>query len=292
MTLQFSIALSAGMVAATLLPPVRRSIPRPVEVALWALLVFVCLIGVVSITDVRAREVTASAFWGVDQVINTLVGLLLMSALGWVADQRFAVASWGVLLCGADIVALALISSHRKSRAWQPRLRLGEWLEMPRPGAQVAQPVAVPYALDGPNRRLAAAMAVAGAALLAWSVNAAIWTRDVFAPRQARLFAHVAASGRAGSRTRLESLRETTAQLRYAAKAWYVAAGAPALQVVASRASDLRGSATELSTERMADIRVLLSAQSIGWYGSLRPRVTATEEEDRDGTRQTDRLAS
>ena len=43
---------------------------------LWLALVFVCVIGALSITNPQARELTSSAFWGVDQVINTLVALL------------------------------------------------------------------------------------------------------------------------------------------------------------------------------------------------------------------------
>jgi hypothetical protein len=42
----------------------------------------------------------------------------------------------------------------------------------------------------------------------------------------------------------------------------------------------------------VVDIHVLLSAQSIGWYGPLRPAATVPAEEDEDEEGQTDRLAS
>ena len=127
--LQFSIALFTGMVAATLVPPVRKSIPRPIEFVFWLALVVVCVIGVVSITNPRARELTASAFWGVDQVINTLVGLLGAGVLGWIVDHRFTIATGTVLVCALDILALAMVRSYRQARAWQPQVRLGEWMD-------------------------------------------------------------------------------------------------------------------------------------------------------------------
>ena len=224
MTLPFSIALSAGMVAATLVPPIRRLIPRPVEVLIWLIFAFVCVIGVMSITNPNARDLTTSAVWGVGQVINTFIGLLIAGAMGWVAEQRFVIATWLVLLCGADILALTLLRSHRKAQRWQPRVRLGEWMELPRL-APAMQRVDVPYALDGANRWLAAAMAVGAAALLTWLVNFLIWARDVLVPREARRLAHAAAASRVQSRAGLEALRDNAAQFHFAARSRYTAAG-------------------------------------------------------------------
>jgi hypothetical protein len=282
--LQFSIALFTGMVAATLVPPVRRSIPRPVEIGLWLALVIACLIGVISITNPHARELTTSAFWGVDQVINTLVGLFGAGILSWIADHRFTIATGLVLVFAIDCFVLAMVRSYRQARAWQPQVRLGEWMELPRL-APATEPVVVPYAVDELNRKWAAAFAVAGAALLAWLVNFSIWARDVLLPRQAERLAHATAAGRVESRARLESLRDTASQLVFAARSWYVAAGAPAVNGLAAKASD---------AGRMADIHVLLKAQSIGWYGPLRPAATVSteEEEEDDATGQADRLAS
>jgi hypothetical protein len=298
--LQFSIALFTGMVVATLVPPVRKSIPRPVEVVAWTALVVACVIGVISITSPNARELTASAAWGIDQVISTLVGLLGAGLVGLLFDNRFTVATVVVFVLGADILALAMVHSYRKSRGWQPQVRLMEWMELPRLTAPAPLPVVVPYAIDELNRKWAAAAAVAGAALFTWLVNFAIWSRDVLLPRQAERLAHAAAVGRVGSRAGLESLRDTASQLQFAARAWYTAAGAPAVNDLATKATAAvrtvrsgRGAeAPGLAPSQAVDIRVLLSAQSIGWYGPMRPAPTVREEEDEDASGQADRLAS
>ena len=294
------MALFTGIVAATLVPPVRKSIPRPVEILAWAVFVIGCVIGVISTTSPDARELTTSAAWGIDQVLTTLVGLLGAGFIGWLADNRFTVATIVVYVVGADILALALVRSRRKSRGWQPQVRLMEWMELPRLTAPAPQSVVAPNALDDLNRKWAAAAAVAGAALLTWLVNFAIWSRDVLLPRQAERMAHAAAVGRVGSRARLESLRDTASQLQFAARAWYTAAGAPAVNDLATKANAAvrtvrngRGAeAPGLAPIRAVDIRVLLSLQSIGWYGPMRPAPMVREGEDEDASGQAGRLAS
>src|SRR2546423_2081407 len=136
--LQFSIALFTGMVAATFVPPVRRSIPKLVEILLWAAFVSVCVLGVASITDPNARELSASAAWGADQIVNTMAGLLFGGFGGWVSEHRFSIASWLVIIAGADIFALMFLGSIRSAQPWQPRIRLREWMELP-----VAEPARV-----------------------------------------------------------------------------------------------------------------------------------------------------
>ena len=296
--LQFSIALFTGMVAATLVPPVRRVVPRPVEIVLWAVLVVVCVIGVMSITNPHARELTASAIWGVDQVLGTLAGLMGAGLLSSLADNRFTIATCAVVVCGVDVMALALLASYKKSLGWQPRVRLYEWMELPRVGAVSAQRAEVPYALDELNRKWAAAMAVAGASLLTWLINFSIWARDVLLPRQAERLARAATAGRVESRARLESLRDTASLLQLAARDWYAAAGAPAVNGLATKATDAvrtigrSADEAELGPGRMVDIRVLLGAQSLGWYGAMRPAPTVNAEEEEDDSQQTGRLAS
>jgi hypothetical protein len=161
--------------------------------------------------------------------------------------------------------------------------------------------VVVPYALDELNRKWAVAFAVAGAALLAWLVNFWIWARDAVLPRQAETLAHAAAAGRVVSRARLESLRDTASQLQYAARSWYTAAGAPAVNGLAAKATEAvraarsaQAQAAALEASRTADIHVLLSGQAIGWYGPLRPAAAVTDEEEEEGdaTGEGDRLAS
>ena len=303
MLLQFSIALFTGMVAATFIPPVRRSIPRPVEVILWVALVTVCAMGVVSITDPNARELSASAVWAADQVINTTVGLMFGGVGGWLSAHRFGLASWLVIVAGADIFALIFIGSWRNAQAWQPRVRLREWMELPVPAPAApararlvhADPVVVA------NRRLAAAAAVAGTTALAKTVDASIWLRSVLVPGGARRLAHAANVGRVESRARLEGLRETTAHLQFAARAWYAAAGEPAVNSLATRASGAVHTAraarrARLRAGQVIDIQALLNAQSIGWYGpfSALPAPPLEGGEDIDATepQRPDRLAS
>ena len=292
--LQFSIALFTGMVAATFVPQVRRSIPRVVEVFLWIALVTACMLGVLSVTDPEARELSASAVWAVDQVLNTLVGLLLGGIGVWIADHHFSIASWLVILAGADIFALMLIGSLRSARPWQPRVRLREWMELPIAAvAPARRPVVVADPVINLNRRLAAAGAVAGTAALTGVLDASIWFRDVMLPRQAQRLTQAAKSGRVESRARLESLREASAHLHYAARAWYVAAGKPAINGLVVKAQrELRP--VTLRPDQVVDIQALLSAQSIGWYGPLSIVPTSTNSGDHDVVepQQSDRLAS
>ncbi|MDQ2942894.1 MAG: hypothetical protein M3R21_04390 [Candidatus Dormibacteraeota bacterium] len=299
--LQFSIALCTGMVAATLVPPIRKSIPRPIEILMWFGLVVACVVGVLSIANPHARELTNSTFWGVDQVITTLVGLMGIGLLGWLGDIRFTIAPYLVFLCGADILALALVHSHRKSKGWQPRVRLREWMEMPRRVAPVPEPVVAPAALDHLNRRWAATTAVARTACLTWFVNHSVWAKQVLATRQAERLAQAAALGRVESRARLESLRDTASQPQFSARGWYTAAGAAAVSGIATRATEAvrtaksgqGAAAAERSSSRMVDDRVQLSAQSIGWYGPKPPApAVRAGEEDEDASAQSDRLAS
>ena len=288
------------MVAATLFPPVRKIVPRPMEMSLWIAFITVCVIGILSITEPRARELTTSAFWGIDQVITTLFGLISAGALTWVSDNRFTIGTATLLVCAADVLVLAVLASRRRRVGWQPRVRLGEWMELPRPAPVAAQPAVLPYLVGGLSRRAAAGLAVAGAGLLAWLVSLGIWARDVLVPRQVERLAHAAAMGTVGSRARLESLRDTASQMQFVARAWYAAAGAPAVNGIAARAAQGVRSVTsdngvetgEFGTARMADIHVLLSAQSIGWYGPMTQSPTATVEEEEDASGQSGRLAS
>jgi hypothetical protein len=292
--LQFSIALFTGMVAATFVPHVRRSIPKPVEILLWIGLASVCVVAVMSITDPNARELSTSAAWAADQIINTTVAILLGGVAAWISDHRFTIASWLAITAGVDIFALILIGSLRSARAWEPRVRLGEWMELPVAPAQahgLRQPVLADPLADV-NRRIAAAAAVAGAAMLAKLVDVSIWFRDVIVPREKERLTQAAAAGRFSSRARLESLRDATAHLQFAARAWYAAAGEPAVNELALRAR--RGLRPDrLRAGQIVDIQALLSAQSIGWYGPLSAGPTQSPG-DRDvaEAERSDRLAS
>jgi hypothetical protein len=297
--LQFLIALFTGMVAATFVPPVRRAIPRPVEILLWVAFVTVCVLGVASITDPNTRELSTSAVWGADQIINTTVGLVLGGVGGWVFDHRFSITSWLVIVAGIDILALMFLGSLRRSRQSQPRIRLREWMEIPIPAPEAVlgrrrQAAADPLA--GVNRRLAGWSAIAATAALAKVLDVSIWTRDVLVPRQAGRLAQAAAAGRVQSKARLETLRDATAHLQFAARSWYAAAGEPVINELASRTAraarrSLRPVA--LRPGEVIDIQALLSAQSIGWYGPLTAGpLPSPGELDAAESQSSDRLAS
>jgi hypothetical protein len=299
MLLQFSIALFTGMVASTFVPPVRRAIPRAIEVGLWVALATVCVLGVINVTDPNARELTTSAVWATDQLINNMVQGLVGGIVGAISASRYAIAVGVVVLAAAVFLALVLLRSHRKSRAWQPRVRLVEWMELPMPAPAPAP--AVSHGIGRVNRRAVGAMAVAGTTVLASLARSSVWTRNVLLPREAARFATAAHTGRVATRTRLESLRDTADQLQFAARAWYAAAGAPAVVGLTEKAAAVRraSAARRLvevaeSTGRVVDIKALLGAQSIGWYGPLTSTqpVRARDEEGEDVAQRPDSLAS
>jgi hypothetical protein len=302
--LQSSIALFTGMVAATFVPPIRKVIPRPVEVILWSALIGACAIGLMGITDESARNLTTSVFWATDKLISTVVGLLLSGIGGWISANRLAIATWLLSGAGAGLFALIVLRSVRARRARQPRVRLREWIEMPVAAPQrPARARAGSAPLVDINRRLAASSIVLGAAVLGRTVDLSIWIRNVMLPREARRLALAAQAGRVGSRARLESWRDATAHLEYAARAWYAAAGEPAVNGLAVKANGAVRSAraarrglrpAALRPGEVIDIQALLSAQSIGWYGPLSAGPTQPPRGEHGATEppQTDRLAS
>lgn len=293
--LQLSVALFTGMVAATLVPPVRRAIPQPIEILLWVGFVTVCVLGVASINDPNARELSTSVVWGADQIVNTTVGLLVGGIGTWISDHRFQITSWLVVIAGADIFALILLGSLRRGQPWQPRVLLGEWMEIPlsAPEPAVARrrdPLA------GANRRIAAWSAIAVTAVLAKMVDVSLWIREVTVPRQAGRLADAAKVSRARSQARLEGLRDATAHLEFAARSWYEAAGEPVINDLASRTA--RAARRSLKPMRLKageviDIQALLSAQSVGWYRPLTADpMLSPGEQDAAEAQPTDRLAS
>ena len=297
--LQFSIALFTGMVASTFIPPVRRSIPRYVEVGMWIGLVTVCVLGVLSVTDKNARELTSSAAWGADQIVNTTVGLLGAGVVAWISEHRFAIATTVVILAGLDILVLALLRSLHRSARYQPRVRLRDWMELP---LASHQPVAArTSAFEGLNRRVTAVLAFGVATGVRSLLGLAVWARDVVMPSGARQVARAASAGRVQSKARLESMRDAAAQLQFAARAWYAAAGAPAVSGVAGRAAEaIRVASTrhslslqDLAADRIVDIQALLSAGSIGWYGPLGAAPNSPiQDEENVAEPRSDRLAS
>jgi hypothetical protein len=296
--LQFSIALCTAMVAATFAPTVRRLMPRWFEIALWVALIFVCWLGVASIKDPHARELTSSINWALGQIFNTMIGLAGLSILDALHANRFAIANAVVTLFGADLLVLALLSTYREGRGWQPKVRLGEWLEVPATPVPALVRAPQPYAIDELNERLTAASATAGAAAATWSVQFLIWARDFGLPRAEERLAKAAAVGRVETRVLLDAVRETAGELESGART-FVAASAPEVNKLALRVAAILNGVTEAEQRvspsagnlaQVVDIQALRVAQSLGRFG----RAQSTEKKDdiENDAKDPDRLAS
>jgi hypothetical protein len=297
--LQFPIAICIGLVAATFAPSVRRSIPRWLEIALWLALIFVCWLGVESIRDPRARELTASVNWAAGRILNTLLGLIGANVVDVLASIRFAIANAVVTLFGADLLALALLSSYREGRSWQPQVRLRDWMEFPVAAAHApVPPESVPYAVDQLSERWAAATAVAGAAAATWSVQFLIWARDVGLPRTEERLALAVAVGRVETKVLLEAIRETSRELEAGARAGLAGQSPEVNNKLALKVAAILNGVSESqhriapvagSLAQVIDIQALRIAQSLSRMGQP---TAAREKAEEDGPDETNRLAS
>ena len=261
---------------------------------MWIGLVTVCFLAVMSVTDPDARDLSVSVLWAAERVVNTVLALLVGGVASWVAENRFAIASWLVIFAGADVLALMLIRSLRSAAPWQPRVRLREWMELPvaRPAVVAAQPMPVDH-LAEVNRKLAGASALLGAAALTRTLGLSTWLLRLSPSRDLR---RIASAGRVGTHARLQLLRDASAHLSFAARAWYAGAGEPAIDGLAAKAREAQRGLRPQALRRgeVIDIQALLSAQSIGWYGPLSagPLAPSREENDAVGSQRPDTLAS
>jgi hypothetical protein len=197
---EFLIAAFAGMVALVIM---RKNTPRPVELVLWIGLIWVCALGVFGIRDQQARDLTLATLWGATQIVGSLITIGAQSVVQWLYDNRFIIADWAVLLVGADLLALAFLSSRREAQGWQPRVRLRDWMELPR----LAEPQPAPVSgsgVDEVNRRFNVWAPVAAAAALTWTTFFLIWSGDVAVPSMRRRVRKVALSAN-GARRRVAS---------------------------------------------------------------------------------------
>src|SRR6266581_3981751 len=105
--LEFTIAVLAGLILATLITPIKRSLPYWFETALWLGLIVACWVAITGLGAGGPRDVMESALWGAQQIMTTSIGLLFSGLAGWILEQRFAVANAVLLIIGADILVLA-----------------------------------------------------------------------------------------------------------------------------------------------------------------------------------------
>ena len=243
---EFLIALFAGMVAFAIF---RKNTPRPVELLLWAGLVWVCVLGVTGIHDKQARDLTSATFWGATQMVGSVGTLALLSVKQWMVDNRFVLADWAILIAGADLLALTFLVSRRQANGWRPRVRLRDWMEVP-PAAPVPKRVApAAYAVDELNRRVSLWAPVAGAAALMWATLLLIWTGDVVAPIVGRRIKKVAVGAQGARRRVAEShltdkvvdiadLSRRAARARLRAATWLTEGGTNPVQPDGENESD------------------------------------------------------
>jgi hypothetical protein len=298
MGLQFSIALCTAMVGATLVPNIRRAMPRWFEIALWVALIFVCWLGIASIDDPHARELTNSINWAAGQMVNTLIALAGLSVLDTLHANRFGIANAVVTFFGADLLILAMLSSYREGRGRQPKVRLRDWMQVPAAAVPASVQARQPYAVDDLNERLAAATITVSAAAATWSVQFLIWARDIGLPRAEKRLALAAAVGRVETKVLLEAVRETAGELESGARD-LVAASAPEVNKLALRVAAILNGITDAEQSvspgagnlaQIVDIQALRIAQSLGRFG----RAQSTEKKDEIGNdpEHPDRLAS
>ena len=272
--------------------------PRWFEIALWAALIFVCWLGVASIKDPHARELTSSINWALGRMVNTLVGLAGLSVLDSLRASRFAIANAVVTLFCADLLTLALLSSYRGGRGWQPAVRLRDWMEVPMAPAPALVQASEPYAVEELNERLAAATITAGAAAATWSVQFLIWARDFGLPRAEARLALAAAVGRVETKVLLEAVRETAREVESGARD-LVAASAPEINKLALRVAAILNGVTEAEKRtspgagnlaQVVDIQALRIAQSLGRLG--RAQSPEKKEEIENDPEHPNQLAS
>ena len=215
------VALFAAMVAFAIM---RRGTSRLVEVVLWIGLIWVCVLGAASAHDKQTRELTSAAVWGATQTVGTVAGLMGQTFLAWLSEHRIEVATWVVLAFGVDLLAIVLLQTHRQAIGWQPRVRLRDWMEMPRPVKPQAAPVPVVSGVDQLNERFNRWAPLATASALMQATLLLIWSLDVMVPAAARRLRHAAfaangARGRVAAGARVVDI-ETLAARAAIVRGW------------------------------------------------------------------------
>ena len=183
------IALFAGMVGFAIL---RRGTARSVEILLLIGLIWVCVLGVTSTHDKQTRELTSAAAWGATQSVGAVAGVMSQTFMAWLSEHRIAVATWVVLAFGVDLLAIVLLQTHRQAVGWQPRVRLRDWMEMPRPAKPQPAQAPVDAGVDELNARFNRWAPLATAGALMQMTLLLIWSLDVMVPAAARKLRHAA----------------------------------------------------------------------------------------------------
>lgn len=107
--------------------------PRWIEPVVWLGLITSGWLTVTNVKETNARFLTDSVTWAAGQIVNTSFALGIASLKVWLVSQKFEIASAVLVLVFLDILLLALLRSHRQATKSMPRVKLGEWFELPRP---------------------------------------------------------------------------------------------------------------------------------------------------------------
>lgn len=184
-TISILVVVFVSLAAATLVPAVHRFLAWPLEVLIWAGLIAVSVLRVAGIADAHVREATTSAAWAGVQLIGTQFAVLQGGVQTWLVNNRYGLAMIAIFVLGVDVLALALIRSHRAANRAMPQIRLGEWFVMP---TRTAPPVVDP--LVDLDRRLAAGMRAS-----LQSVGHSTAARAMFVKPFAHAFVHLLGPG-------------------------------------------------------------------------------------------------
>jgi hypothetical protein len=263
------IALFAGIVVVVTF---RRHTPRAVELAAWAGLIWVCVLGLASAREEHARALTSAAVWGGAQMVGTVTGLVGQGASGWIVGHRFAIADWVVLLFGADVLALALLASRRQAEGWTPVIKLRDWMELPRPGVARRPAPTTVSAADEINQRFNTWAPVAIASALTWFTLFLIWTGDVVMPGTFR-GARKAAQKAGGARRRVASAGWHGLVEKVGTEPRRLTDQVVDLDVIVARAAAIRAKAADWLTE-------VGTAPEIDWTSGCSPLMRRGNEED------------
>jgi hypothetical protein len=188
LTLESLIGVFAAMVVVVAL---RRKTNRVIELAVWIGLIWVCVLAITHAGNPRTLALTRAALWGAGQIVGMILGVFGQDVLQWMSTARFAIADWVVLLCGVDLLVLALVSTNRQASAPLPGTRLREWIVLPRLRAAETVPEVVPAAGEI-NRRFKAWPGPVAAASAMWATLFFIWLRDAGIPGEAQRWRNIA----------------------------------------------------------------------------------------------------
>jgi hypothetical protein len=193
-SVSLSLVLFIGLAGAMLLPAVRRWVPRWIEAPIWLGLIASGWLTVTNVQGTSARFLTDSVTWGVAQIVNVSVEILIANFKVWLAEHRYGIASTVLLIALLDFFLLAALESRRQAKKASPRVRLGDWFELPLAELAPAS-TSVRHALNGWSLPAERTKVVATAGFVTRIMRVMSWGHNsVFIQLKARQ-AHLVAGG-------------------------------------------------------------------------------------------------